>query len=216
MSETALSPIALSEYRVLPVITARNVGATVDLAHALWAGGMRAIEITLRSPHALDCVNAVRAGLPDMQVAVGTVTTCRQLQEVVDAGVSLALSPGATPSLLAAAAKAPLTFIPGVATASEIMQAKDYGMTVCKLFPATVLGGVAALKALAGPFPEARFCPTGGLNAANFRQFLALPNVVCCGGSWMVPADMVDNARWDDITQLAREAMATDQEDSGE
>lgn len=198
----------LSAYRVLPVVTARDVDSTVALSRALLAGGMGAIEITLRTPAAMDAIAAVRQELPQMLVAAGTVTTPEELDKVVAAGVSLALSPGATDRLLAAAAEAPLQFIPGVASASDVMRAVDYGVTVCKLFPATVLGGQAMLKALAGPFPDMRFCPTGGLSPDNFRDFLALPNVVCCGGSWMVAGDLVDNGRWDEIERLAREAMS--------
>jgi len=198
----------LTEYRVLPVVTAADVESTVALSRALLAGGMRAIEITLRTPAAIDAIKAVKEALPDMLVAAGTVTTTRELEQVVAAGVSLALSPGATDRLLAAAAEAPMQFIPGVASASDVMRAVDYGVRVCKLFPATVLGGQAMLKALAGPFPDMRFCPTGGLNPDNFRDFLALPNVVCCGGSWMVSAELVDNERWDEIEHLARAAMS--------
>ncbi|MEP5568720.1 MAG: bifunctional 4-hydroxy-2-oxoglutarate aldolase/2-dehydro-3-deoxy-phosphogluconate aldolase [Halioglobus sp.] len=198
----------LSEFRVLPVVTATDVESTLALSKALLAGGMGAIEITLRTPAAMDAIIAVKEALPDMLVAAGTVTTPFELEQVVAAGVSMALSPGATDRLLEAAAEAPLQFIPGVASASDVMRAVDYGVSVCKLFPATVLGGQSMLKALSGPFPEMRFCPTGGLNPDNFRDFLALPNVVCCGGSWMVSAELVGNQRWDDIEQLAREAMS--------
>ncbi len=198
----------LSDLRVLPVVTARDVDSTVALSRALLAGGMRAIEITLRTPAAMDAIVAVKEALPEMLVAAGTVTNTRELEQVVAANVSLALSPGATDELLATAADAPLQFIPGVASASDVMRAMDYGVKVCKLFPATVLGGQSMLKALAGPFPNMRFCPTGGLNPDNFRNFLALPNVVCCGGSWMVSAELVDNERWNEIEQLAREAMS--------
>ncbi|PLW69729.1 bifunctional 4-hydroxy-2-oxoglutarate aldolase/2-dehydro-3-deoxy-phosphogluconate aldolase [Pseudohalioglobus lutimaris] len=203
-----MSEVDLSPYRVLPVVTARDEESTVSLARALLAGGMRAIEITLRTSAALPAIAAVSEAVPEMQVAAGTVTNERELAQVVDLGVSLALSPGCTESLLAAASDAPLTFIPGVASASEVMRVRDYQMPVCKLFPATVVGGVAMLKALAGPFPDMQFCPTGGLNRDNFRAFLALPNVVCCGGSWMVSSDLVDNANWNEIEALAREAMA--------
>ena len=198
----------LTQYRVLSVVTARDVPSTLALSRALLAGGMRAIEITLRTDAALDAIAAVREELPDMLVAAGTVTNPRELEQVIATGVTLALSPGATDSLLAAASAAPLQFIPGVASASDVMRAADHGISVCKLFPATVLGGEAMLKALAGPFPQMKFCPTGGLNPDNFRQFLALPNVVCCGGSWMVSSELVENGRWDEIEQLAREAMS--------
>jgi len=118
------------------------------------------------------------------------------------------LSPGATPGLLQAAAAAGVDFVPGVATASEVMSGMDHGFSIFKLFPAEAAGGVALLKSLAGPFPQARFCPTGGLHPGNFRDYLDLPNVICCGGSWMVGADLVDNGSWHEIEALAREAMA--------
>ena len=201
-------PEQLQACRVLPVVTAKDVPSTVQLARALQRGGMRAIEITLRTPAALEAIRAVQAEVPDIRVAAGTVNSPADLERVVDAGVELALSPGATPGLLQAAADAPLDFVPGVASASEVMSALDHGFSVCKLFPAVTLGGEAMLRSLGGPFPEVRFCPTGGLNPENFRRFLALPNVICCGGSWMVTSDLVDNGRWDDIEGLAREAMA--------
>jgi len=203
-----MTAIGLSAFRVLPVVTAREVGATVRLARALHAGGMRAIEITLRTPVALEAIAAVRESVPDLLVAAGTVTSTVELEQVVGAGVPLALSPGCTDELLAAAVAAPIEFIPGVATASEVMRVRDAGLRVSKLFPAVPLGGVAILKALGGPFPDMLFCPTGGLTRENFRDFLDLPNVVCCGGSWMVSDELVDNARWQDVERLAAEAMA--------
>jgi 2-dehydro-3-deoxyphosphogluconate aldolase/(4S)-4-hydroxy-2-oxoglutarate aldolase len=198
----------LQASRVLPVVTARDVDSTVRLAHALQRGGMAAIEITLRTPAAMEAIVAVKQEVPGLLVAAGTVNTPAELEQVVAAGVELALSPGATSALLRAAADAPLDFVPGVASASEVMNAQEHGFSIYKLFPATTLGGEAMLKSLGGPFPEVLFCPTGGLNPSNYRQFLALPNVICCGGSWMVAADLVDNGRWDDIEGLAREAMS--------
>jgi 2-dehydro-3-deoxyphosphogluconate aldolase/(4S)-4-hydroxy-2-oxoglutarate aldolase len=197
----------LQASRVLPVITAGDVDATVQLARALQRGGMTAIEITLRTPSAMDAIAAVKQEVPELLVAAGTITTPQELELVVNAGVELALSPGATTTLLRAAADAPLDFVPGVATASEVMNALDHGFSICKLFPATTLGGEAMLKSLSGPFPDVLFCPTGGLSPTNYRQFLALPNVICCGGSWMVSADLVDQGRWDQIEGLARDAM---------
>lgn len=198
----------LAAARVLPVVTARDEASTVALAAALRRGGMRAIEITLRTPAAMAAIAAVRESVPDMLVAAGTVNTPADVERIVAAGVELALSPGATPALLAAAAEAPLDFVPGVATASEILQARAHGFSVFKLFPAAASGGTALLKALGGPFPEARFCPTGGLTPANFRDYLALDNVICCGGSWMVTAELVENSRWDEVQRLAADAMA--------
>ncbi|CAA0094274.1 KHG/KDPG aldolase [Halioglobus japonicus] len=199
----------LSACRVLPVITAKDANSTVALAKALGRGGMKAVEITLRTPAALDSIREVAAQVPEMIVAAGTVTNPDELHRAVEAGASMVVSPGSTPRLLRAARDAGIDFVPGVATASEVMQGLDEGYSCFKLFPAVAAGGLNLLKSLAGPFPDVKFCPTGGLSPANFREFLALPNVVCCGGSWMVAADLVDNHRWDDIEALAREAMAT-------
>lgn len=194
--------------RVLPVVTAGSVASTVQLARSLHAGGMQAIEITLRSDSALAAIEAVMSEVPGMLVAAGTVNSADDLDSVRAAGVRLALSPGSTESLLRAAASSDIDFIPGVATASELMRGLDHGFEVFKLFPAEASGGRALLKSLAGPFPQVQFCPTGGLNPENFRDYLALPNVICCGGSWMVAQELVDNERWDEIESLASEAMA--------
>jgi 2-dehydro-3-deoxyphosphogluconate aldolase / (4S)-4-hydroxy-2-oxoglutarate aldolase len=198
----------LQACRVLPVVTATDVESTVRLAQALQCGGMTAIEITLRTPAALDSIRAVREQVPGMLVAAGTVTNTAELDQVLAAGVTMALSPGSTDSLLRAAAAADIDFVPGIASASEVMQGMDHGFEVFKLFPAVTLGGLAMLKSLAGPFPQLQFCPTGGLSPGNFREFLTLPNVICCGGSWMVAPNLVDNGSWDEIEALAREAMA--------
>lgn len=198
----------LAASRVLPVITALDVASTVLLAQALAAGGMRCVEITLRSEAGLASLSAVKDALPDLWVAAGTVTQARQVTAATDAGADLCLSPGISEELLTATAAAGMPFVPGVATASEIMLGAGHGLNIFKYFPAH-LGGTAALKAFGGPFPDALFCPTGGLGPDNFRDYLALPNVVCCGGSWMVGRDLVAGERWDDIAALARAAMAT-------
>ena len=198
----------LKECRVLPVVTPLDENSTVELAGALQRGGMKAIEITLRSAAAMDSIRAVQERVPEILVAAGTVITPQDLEAVQEAGVKLALSPGATPELLAAAAASRLPFIPGIASASELMQGLAHGFDMFKLFPAEALGGRAMLKSLGGPFPQVRFCPTGGLNPANFRDYLALDNVVCCGGSWMVTEALVAAGRWHEIEVLAREAMA--------
>lgn len=197
----------LRESRVLPVITPGEVAVTVQLCRTLAAAGMRAVELTLRSATALEAMRAVVAEVPQLQVAAGTVLTPAQLDLVQGAGAVFAVSPGATPALYQAARSAAMPLLPGVATASEVMAGLDQGLDCFKLFPATALGGRDLLGALAGPFPEARFCPTGGLRADNFRAFLALPNVICCGGSWMVAPDLVAAGDWDAITALAVEAM---------
>ncbi len=198
----------LASARVLPVVTATSVESTVLLARALQRGGMGAIEITLRTEAALDSIRAVLSEVPDMLVAAGTVNTPAVIELVREAGVELALSPGATPALLKAAADSGLDFIPGVASSSEIMTGLEHGFELFKLFPAVALGGLDMLRSLGGPFPQVRFCPTGGLNKDNFRDFLALPNVICCGGSWMVASQLVDNGNWTEIEALARQAMA--------
>ncbi len=197
----------LKKARLLPVVTALDVDSTVQLARALQRGGMRAIEITLRTSAGLDAIVAVRQACPELWVAAGTVTVPAELEKLVDLGIDLALSPGGSLDLLDAAARLPLDFVPGVATPSEVMAAQVRGFEVCKLFPATVVGGLGMLKALSGPFPDMQFCPTGGLTPENFRDFLAQPNVVCCGGSWMVAPKLVKEGRWDEIEALAAEAM---------
>jgi 2-dehydro-3-deoxyphosphogluconate aldolase/(4S)-4-hydroxy-2-oxoglutarate aldolase len=198
--------------RVLPVITATDAAATVQLSRTLQRGGMRAVEITLRTPAALESLAAVKAEVPGLLVAAGTVTNPRELDQALTAGADLVLSPGSTAALLSAAAERGATLVPGVATASEVMQGLDHGLDTFKLFPASALGGIPLLKSLAGPFPGVMFCPTGGLNPGNFRDYLALPNVVCCGGSWMVTSDLLASGDWERIEALAAEAMATDRQ----
>ena len=204
----------LAECRVLPVVTAHDVETTIELTRALVKGGMRAVEITLRTEAALDCIRAVKEEVPEVLVAAGTIATPVDLAKAMDAGADFFVSPGSTSKLLAAAAEAQVSFLPGIATASELMQAMDHGFNHFKLFPAVAAGGITLLKSLAGPFPEAQFCPTGGLNRQNFRDFLALPNVLCCGGSWMVADDLVAGAYWQQVEDLAREAMNNSNHDS--
>ncbi len=193
--------------RVLPVVTVNDVEETVRLTRTLLEGGMPAVEITLRTAPALEAIRVVKAEVPDALVAAGTVTNPDQMQAAAEAGADFAVSPGISADVLVAAAELGMTFIPGVATPSEVMLGLNHGMDCFKLFPAEAVGGMALLKALAGPFPEAKFCPTGGLNPNNFRDYLALPNVGCVGGSWMVASSLVDGGRWDEIRALAEEAM---------
>ncbi len=197
----------LQAFRVLPVVTAVDVDSTVALAAALLDGGMRAIEITLRTEAALEAIAAVSEAVPGITVGSGTVTAPDELHRAIDAGCSFHVSPGITPRLMDAVQEAGVDLVPGVASPSEVMLGKDYGLDCFKLFPAVPVGGVALLKALAGPFPEAAFCPTGGLNPDNFRSFLALPNVVCCGGSWMVAPELVRDRQWEMIKVLAQQAL---------
>jgi phosphogluconate dehydratase len=208
--ETAMSDDfdgALKRARVLPVVTPPAPEATVHLAEALAEGGMTAIEITLRSETALESIAAVKAALPGMTVAAGTITNAAQYADAVAAGADFCVSPGLTRELLEATRDAAVRLLPGVATASEIMLGLEYGLDRFKLFPAVPVGGIPLLKSFAGPFPQVRFCPTGGLTPANFQDFLALPNVICCGGSWMVASSLIKTGQWQEITRLARHAM---------
>jgi len=198
----------LSPCRVLPVITVLDVAQTVTLSRTLLDSGMPAVEITLRTPAALEAIAAVKAEVPALQIAAGTVTNAAELDAAMAAGADFAVSPGSTPALLAAAAERGVGLVPGVASPSEIMLGLDYGLDTFKLFPATALGGIPMLKALGGPFPQVSFCPTGGLTPENFRDYLALPNVVCCGGSWMVAPALVEAGDWKHIAALASDAMA--------
>ncbi len=194
----------LSHGRVIPVITIERVEDAVPLARALVEGGIRLLEITLRTAAGLAGAEAILRAVPHAVVGIGTVLTPDDLRRAVALGARFALSPGATPALLDAAAAAAIPFLPGVATASEMMQAMARGFTTAKFFPATAAGGLPALRALAGPFPHARFCPTGGITEENAREWLAQPNVVAVGGSWLTPAADVAAGRWDAIRERAR------------
>ncbi len=208
MNDTRTAQLAalLELGRVVPVITIDRLADAVPLARALVAGGIRLLEVTLRTPAGLDAAAAIMAAVPGAVVGIGTVLTPADLSRAVAAGACFALSPGSTPALLEAAAEAPIPFLPGVATASELMAAAAHGFGTVKFFPATAGGGIPALRALAGPFPSAQFCPTGGISAANAADWLALPNVAAVGGSWLTPATEIASGRWDVIERLAREA----------
>ena len=199
----------LTRSRVVPVITATDIELTVTLCGALAAGGMTCVEITLRTAAALDSIRAVKARYPELLVAAGTVTQPAHLVAAQQAGVDVCISPGISAELLQSADEHSMPFLPGVATASEIMLGMAHGLDTFKLFPAQAIGGMALLKSLHGPFPEVRFCPTGGLGRDNFRDYLALPNVICCGGSWMVTQTLIESGRWLDIEALAQEAVSS-------
>lgn len=198
----------LRQSPVMPVIVVNDAAVAVDLARALVAGGIRTLEITLRTKAALAAMRRIRDEVPDALVGAGTVRTRAHLEAALDAGAQFGLSPGLTPELAAAARASGVPFIPGVATASEAMHAQDEGFNILKLFPAEAVGGIKLLKALAGPLPELRFCPTGGIDASNAPAYLAQPNVLAVGGSWLTPADALAAQDWTRITQLAREASA--------
>ena len=193
---------------VMPVIVLEEVAHAVPLARALVAGGIRVLEVTLRTPVALECMRAIAAEVPEALLGAGTVLSAADLDAAAKAGAVFAISPGASPALLQAARTSPIPFLPAVMTPSDVITAMDAGFDTFKLFPAAQAGGMAMLKAMGGPFPQARFCPTGGIDAASAPAFLALPNVACVGGSWLCPAELVRAGNWDAITALARAAAA--------
>ena len=193
---------------VMPVIVLEEVAHAVPLARALVAGGIRVLEVTLRTPVALECMRAIAAEVPEALLGAGTVLSAADLDAAAKAGAVFAISPGASPALLQAARTSPIPFLPAVMTPSDVITAMDAGFDTFKLFPAAQAGGMAMLKAMGGPFPQARFCPTGGIDAASAPAFLALPNVACVGGSWLCPAELVRAGDWDAITALARAAAA--------
>ncbi len=179
----------LKSAQVIPVLTIERVEDAVSLASALVLGGVKTLEITLRTDAAVEAAKAIIAEVPDAVVGIGTITTADDLKRAEALGARFGVSPGATPALLDAAAKSGLPFLPGIATASELMQAQAHGFNVLKFFPAEQSGGIDMLRALAGPFPHTRFCPTGGIGGANAATWLAEPNVVAVGGSWLCPAN---------------------------
>lgn len=197
----ALSP-------VMPVVTIANPDRAVPMARALLAGGVRTIEITLRTPAALAAVAAIAKDVPELAIGVGTVLTAQDLKASAEAGASFAISPGSTPELMDAARHGPIPYLPAIATASELMAGLDRGYTVFKFFPAAAAGGTATLKAFAGPFPGVRFCPTGGISLATAPDYLALPNVLCVGGSWIAPEAAIEAGDTATIERLARETTA--------
>ena len=191
---------------VIPVIGIDDAAKAPALAHALLAGGLRAIEITLRTPAALDAIRRASGEVEGAIVGAGTILNARQFEAAVGAGARFVVSPGLTADLADAAADSDVPLLPGAVTPGEIMAALDRGLDFLKFFPAEQAGGVRFLEALAAPFAAARFCPTGGIGPANAAAWLSLPNVVCVGGSWVVPKDMVGAGDWASITTLAREA----------
>ncbi|MFF4468257.1 bifunctional 4-hydroxy-2-oxoglutarate aldolase/2-dehydro-3-deoxy-phosphogluconate aldolase [Streptomyces sp. NPDC001599] len=193
---------------VVPVVVVDDLADAVPLAGALVAGGLPAIEVTLRTPVALDAIRAIAAEVPGAVVGAGTLLTAEQVTEVVAAGARFLVSPGWTDTLLDAMRGSGVPFLPGVSTTSEVVALLERGVREMKFFPAEAAGGTAYLKALAAPLPQARFCPTGGITPASAPQYLALPNVGCVGGSWMLPKDAVAGRDWGRVEALAREAAA--------
>ncbi|MFJ8721260.1 bifunctional 4-hydroxy-2-oxoglutarate aldolase/2-dehydro-3-deoxy-phosphogluconate aldolase [Streptomyces sp. NPDC003343] len=191
---------------VVPVVVVADAADAVPLARALVAGGLPAIEVTLRTPAGLDAIRAIAAEVADAVVGAGTVITPAQVSDSVAAGARFLVSPGWTDSLLAAMQASGVPFLPGVATTSEVVALLERGVREMKFFPAQAAGGTAYLKSLAGPLPQARFCPTGGIGPANAPEYLALPNVGCVGGTWMLPQDAIEAKDWARVERLAREA----------
>jgi 2-dehydro-3-deoxyphosphogluconate aldolase/(4S)-4-hydroxy-2-oxoglutarate aldolase len=193
---------------VVPVLTLRDVATAVPLAEALARGGLAVLEITLRTEAALDAIGAIGKALPEVAVGAGTVLDRAQLQAAADRGCRFAVTPGATPALLDAAEAVGIPFLPGAATAGEVMALAERGHLRQKLFPAEASGGVAFLKSLGEPLPQVRFCPTGGIDAAKAPSYLALKNVACVGGSWVAPKEAVEAGDWRTVERLAAEVVA--------
>ena len=197
-----------SQGPVVPVLVIKDVEHAVPLAKALIAGGIRVLEVTLRTKAALEVIAKIAKEVPEAIIGAGTVTNRAQLQQVIDAGAKFAISPGLTSDLLKAGNEGSIALIPGISSISELMTAVDHGYTHLKFFPAEASGGVKALKAIGGPFPDIKFCPTGGISPSNYNDYLALPNVCCAGGSWLAPEEAMINGEWDKITELAKQAVA--------
>ena len=193
---------------VVPVMVIKDLDRAVGLARALVAGGIRVLEITLRTPVAVEAIREIARAVPEAVVGAGTVTSVEELAAVSEAGAVFAISPGLTPELLEAANQGDIALIPGIATVSELMTGLQRGYDHFKFFPAEAAGGISMLKAIAGPFPQVVFCPTGGIGLGNYREYLALGNVACVGGSWVAPAEAVAQGDWGRISQLARDAVA--------
>ncbi|MGD8174376.1 bifunctional 4-hydroxy-2-oxoglutarate aldolase/2-dehydro-3-deoxy-phosphogluconate aldolase [Marinimicrobium sp. ARAG 43.8] len=192
---------------VVPVMVVERLEDAVPLAKALYNGGLKVLEITLRTPVALDAISAMVEALPDDAViGAGTIVTPDDLKKAVAAGSTFLVSPGTTPELIEAAKASDIPLLPGIATPSEAMNLLAHGFTHMKFFPAEAAGGVPMLKSIGGPLPQITFCPTGGINLAKAPEYLKLPNVACVGGTWMAPKELIAEKRWDEIETLAREA----------
>ncbi len=194
---------------VVPVMVVERIEDAVPLAKALYAGGLKVLEITLRTPCALDAITAMVEALPDDAViGAGTIITPKDLEAAIKAGSTFLVSPGTTPALIEAAKGNPIPLLAGVATPTEAMNLYVQGFTHQKFFPAEAAGGVPMLKSIGGPLPQITFCPTGGIDLAKAPSYLALPNVACVGGTWMAPKELMKAGRWDEIERLAREAAS--------
>ena len=193
---------------VVPVIVIKNLDHAVPLAKALVTGGVKVLEVTLRTPVAIEAIKMISEAVPEAIIGAGTVATEKDLHDVAEAGGVFAISPGLTPALLTAAINGPIALIPGISSASELMFGMEYGLREFKFFPAEAAGGIKMIKSIGGPFPQATFCPTGGISTANYKEYLSLNNVACVGGSWLAPRAVLEQGDWQKITDLAQKALA--------
>ncbi|MUU41477.1 bifunctional 4-hydroxy-2-oxoglutarate aldolase/2-dehydro-3-deoxy-phosphogluconate aldolase [Helicobacter pylori] len=193
---------------IIPVVVVENIKDAVPLAQSLIEGGIPIIEVTLRSSCALEAIELIAKNVPKMRVGAGTILNLTQLEQAQNRGAEFLISPGLTIKLLEHAKKKDMPLIPGVSSSSEVMQALELGYNALKFFPAEYCGGVKLLNAFNGPFKGVKFCPTGGVSVDNMRSYLALENVVCVGGSWLTPKDLVQNKEWDKITEICKRALA--------
>jgi len=194
---------------VVPVLVIDHVEDALPIAEALLKGGINVLEVTLRTASAMDIIEKIAKEMPEAYIGAGTVTNREQLKAVTDAGAKFAISPGLTADLLSAGKEGSIPLIPGISNISDLMRANDHGYDHLKFFPAEAAGGVKALKSIGGPFPNVTFCPTGGISPNNYLEYLSLSNVKCVGGSWLAPADAVEDKKWHVITELASAAVKT-------
>jgi 2-dehydro-3-deoxyphosphogluconate aldolase/(4S)-4-hydroxy-2-oxoglutarate aldolase len=192
---------------IVPVLVIKDVKDALPIAEALLAADIKVLEVTLRTPAALEVISTIAKHLPEAIVGAGTVTNRELLQRSIDAGAKFAISPGLTKDLLQAGKEGNTALIPGISSISELMDGIDAGYDHLKFFPAEASGGVKAIQSIGGPFPDIKFCPTGGINLNNVRDYLALSNVSCCGGSWLVSDEIVKNRNWQEITRLAQQVL---------
>ncbi|TPH44225.1 bifunctional 4-hydroxy-2-oxoglutarate aldolase/2-dehydro-3-deoxy-phosphogluconate aldolase [Helicobacter pylori] len=193
---------------IVPVVVIENIKDAVPLAQSLIEGGIPIIEVTLRSSCALEAIELIAKNVPKMRVGAGTILNPAQLEQAQNRGAEFLISPGLTIKLLEHAKKKDMPLIPGVSSSSEVMQALELGYSALKFFPAEYCGGVKLLNAFNGPFKGVKFCPTGGISADNMRSYLNLENVLCVGGSWLTPKDLIQNKEWDKITEICKRALA--------
>lgn len=198
----------LSPLGVMPVVVVNNVEDAVPITNALKKGGIKAVEVTLRTPAALDAIRAIKQECEDILIGVGTVVNHQNLKDIADIGVDFAVSPGYTENLIKQSQDLGVSLLPGVTSPSEVMKGMELGLSCFKLFPAVAVGGLPLLKSIGAPLPQATFCPTGGLTIDTFTDFLALPNVACVGGTWLVPNSAVEAKDWQAITDIAAKTVA--------